>query len=460
MKAAAILSIASLALASACIDRQVAAVDPDQSVEQFHDIPIQINRDVDILFVIDDSGSMEAEQISLAQNFHRFINVLETIEGGLPNVHIGVVSTDLGTGAYQICPGNGKNGILQSAPRAGCTVSPPAGAFISDIKGDDGTRVTNYPDGQSLAETFSCIARLGTDGCGFEQPLEAMRRALNGSNATNAGFLRDGAYLAVIFITDEDDCSTEDTLMFDPNQNSLDDPLGFRSSFRCFDFGVVCEPDDPRTIGVKENCVPRADSEYMFDPAEYIDFLRELKGDPDLVLLAGIIGVPSPVRVELNSRSEPELAKSCGENPADPMSGAVPALRIESVLDAFAQQATKTSICDTDLSDALAKIAALLAAHIGTPCLEGNIADADPNEPGLQPDCEVALVRYPGTDREQQTKIPECDAPADPAASTNQPCYAFLDEPKCADHETGLAVRLFPEEQPASTDLYVRCLIE
>ena len=44
-------------------------------------------------------GSMKEEQASLRANFGRFIGVLETIDGGLPNVHIGVVTPNLGTTA-------------------------------------------------------------------------------------------------------------------------------------------------------------------------------------------------------------------------------------------------------------------------------------------------------------------------------------------------------------------------
>src|SRR5262245_34054667 len=144
-----------------------------------------INRDIDILFVIDDSPSMLDKQTNLKNNFPNFINVLNTIEGGLPNVHLGVVSSDLGTkGADEAtpgpgigsgpgsCSGNGKSGNLQTN---GSTLV--TGAFISDTKNTDGTRTTNYTG--SLANAFSAIASLGASGCGFEQHLEAAKRALN-----------------------------------------------------------------------------------------------------------------------------------------------------------------------------------------------------------------------------------------------------------------------------------------
>jgi hypothetical protein len=68
---------------------------------------------------------------SLAANFPQFINVLANLEGGLPNVHIGVVSSDMG-GARRARPGDGgcaglgDNGALQA--RAACNVS---GLFLS-----------------------------------------------------------------------------------------------------------------------------------------------------------------------------------------------------------------------------------------------------------------------------------------------------------------------------------------
>ena len=60
-------------------------------------VPVTVNRDVDILFVIGDSPSMLDKQTNLKNNVPNFINVLNSIEGGLPNIHLGVVSTDLGT---------------------------------------------------------------------------------------------------------------------------------------------------------------------------------------------------------------------------------------------------------------------------------------------------------------------------------------------------------------------------
>ncbi len=388
-------------------------------------VPVDFNPNIDILFVIDNSGSMAEEQASLAANFPRFINVLEAIEGGLPNVNLGVISTNVGAGPYPIsgCVWPGDNGALQSTRGEGappyCIV--PTGAFIQDWDDGAGGRLRNYDSYQGLAASFACIAQLGTSGCGFEQPLESMRRALDGSVAGNAGFMRPDAFLAVIFITDEDDCSTRDDSMFDTSSMTLSDPLGPLSSFRCFEYGVDCAigNDDRRAPGPRMNCSPRADSPYMFHPDEYIDFLKNLKPDPGQVIVAGIIGDETPVVVA----SEPELAglhlaPSCATAAGE----AAPGVRMSHFIRAFPQRNTITTICNEDLSDALVLIATILADAIGNPCVIGDI-DIDPDLAGVQYQCQVTELWHAGQEDQIETVLPECDAGA-----SNATCWRFVED--------------------------------
>src|SRR5262245_58212135 len=69
---------------------------PDGRVEVAR-VPAHANRDVDMLFVVDDSPSTLDKQQNLKAAFPAFIAELELLEGGLPNIHIGVVTPDLGT---------------------------------------------------------------------------------------------------------------------------------------------------------------------------------------------------------------------------------------------------------------------------------------------------------------------------------------------------------------------------
>jgi hypothetical protein len=435
-------------LAGACSGHELASGEPEPSGDQHHLFPVAMDRALDILFVIDNSGSMAEEQASLTQNFQRFMDVLE-YDGGWSSLHIGVVSTDLGAGPHAIsgCEPGGDSGALQATPRTP-ECQGPDGAFIRDIRREDGTRERNY-DGE-LRDAFSCIAGLGTDGCGFEQPLEAMHRALDGSNPGNAGFLRDNAYLLVVFITDEDDCSVFDTAMFDTSQNSMSDPLGPLSSFRCFDFGVQCSPDAPREPGARTSCEPRQGSAYMHDVTRYVDFLRGLKPGPNMVLVAGITGAPEPVAVTIDGDGNAELAPSCQAASGQ----AAPAVRLGALLEAFPLRNTLTSICNEDLSEALILIANFIV-HRAAPCLQGNLydSDGDPSN-GVQPECVISARYADGSER----VLFACD---DAAAPGDAPCYVMeQDIDTCPDTDSHLTVRAFhDQETPPGVMLDVRCRI-
>src|SRR5438445_254370 len=85
-------------------------------------------------------------------------------------------------------------------------------------------RVVNYNG--DITDAFTCIAALGDQGCGFEGQLKSVRWALDANAATfppeNDGFLRPEAFLAVILITNEDDCSVpDDSGMVDPTPMSM-----------------------------------------------------------------------------------------------------------------------------------------------------------------------------------------------------------------------------------------------
>jgi hypothetical protein len=113
--------------------------------------------------------------------------------------------------------------------------------------------------------------------------------------AANEGFLRDNAFLAVIFIADEDDCSMS-------NSTALlggDTSLGPLQSFRCTRFGIVCDQGGSTTdamnqVGTKGGCHPAESSEYLARVSEYVQFLKGPKSDPNKVIVAGIMGTITP----------------------------------------------------------------------------------------------------------------------------------------------------------------------
>lgn len=309
--------------------------------------------ELDVLFVIDNSGSMAEEQQSLVDNFHILINQLETLPGGLPSIHVGVVSTDLGAGGYPVvgCDGDGDDGQMQSAPQVpGC--NPPSDPYISDIVLADGSRQSNYTG--SLLDTFTCIGLIGIQGCGFEQPFESMKRALVKAGdpmSPNGGFLRDDAYLAVIFIGDEDDCSATDPSVFDTSQNDVGDPLGPVSSFRCVEFGVRCDNMDvARTPATYASCEPRGDS-YLVDPDDYVTFLNSLKDHPSKLFVAMIVGDDGPLDVTTSDLGNPQTEPSC----SGPAGNAYAGYRLRYFAEEFNNHST-TSICGPNLVGAITAV--------------------------------------------------------------------------------------------------------
>jgi hypothetical protein len=156
---------------------------------------------MDILFVIDDSGSMQEEQENLVANFPKFIGVLD--QYGI-DYRVGVTTTgvnrkfSLKLPIFPKMPGDttGADGALVGMQK--CSLNDP---WI------DGP-------GATVTQDFSCIANVGTAGPGTEMPFAAFEQALgekSESGGPNEGFYRKGggSLLVIVIITDEDDCSIE-----------------------------------------------------------------------------------------------------------------------------------------------------------------------------------------------------------------------------------------------------------
>jgi hypothetical protein len=439
-----LLGITAVGLLAGCPDRSVSKPDVNQGRVEYKDIPITVNRKIDILFVIDDSPSMADKQTNLKNNFPNFINVLNTIEGGLPDVHIGVVTSDLGTkaadgtaatsipGSVGGCNSNGgKNGNLQTN---GTTVV--TGSYISDGPGAAQTdpRVVNFSG--SLSDAFTAIASVGANGCGFEQHIEAAKRALEPTTSANAGFLRKEAYLAIIFLADEDDCSMNHSTLLSSDTNTL----GPLQSFRCTRFGIRCDQggtdsNSMNQVGPKGMCHSADDGAYLTNIPDYVTYFKGLKDDPNSVIVAAISGVTTPFEVELrapngSTQQIPALTHSCTYSAsATDTEVADPAVRIKQLVDSFPNRSTFSTICQQDLSGGLQLIAELLKAVIGSPCIDGTLADVDPNTPGPQYDCSVSDVANYGAVNQTETVLPECNNAATPAMSTNLPCWAIESDP-------------------------------
>lgn len=434
-------ALAGLAAVAAC-HASVVVVGELEEITALRAIP---NPDLDLLFVLDNTVSMTQNQASLAANFPRMMEVLEHLDGGLPNLHIGVITADLGTlasGADQPgpaaggCEGRGDDGLLQA------TAPQLAGSFISDVAAPDGTRLRNYTG--ELRDVFAELTNLPLDGCGFEQPLAAVRRAL--TNPANAGFLRPSANLAVIIISDEDDCSALDPALF-----ALSSPLGAFTDFRCTRAGVACIPDDA-SPGAKTGCAPRFDSAYVEDVQPFVDALLAVKPDPRMLMVAAIAGDPAPFVVGTSSDQLPVLAPSCEVAGPNGRQVATPAVRLAAFVSAF-PGSHFTSVCAPDLSAPLGDLGSAAKKLVGDPCLAPRRALTDASaDPGIQPACDVIDVR--DADPASPHPVPACE----PGATD---CFEILpDAAACPLAPDNLRIR-FLRSGPVAADTWthVRCQV-
>jgi hypothetical protein len=261
---------------------------------------------IDTLFVIDNSNSMEQEQGNLVENFAKFIEAIETIQPPIKSYHVGVISTDMGAGPFSgplvgPCVPGGDEGKLQHAPAGGgCAPSYP-----KFLEGPSDT----------LAQDFGCIAKLGLGGCGYEQQMEAALKALT-AQPYNDGFVRKTAPLAIIFISDEDDCSAKDTGLFDPENSALG-----------------AQPT---------RCVQHTDK--LHPVAHYVQQLQGLKDNPKRLVVAAITGPPGNVEID------PVLNKVLPICSSPEFGSSHPGNRFDTLVKAFGERGVLESLCQGDLA--------------------------------------------------------------------------------------------------------------
>lgn len=291
---------------------------------------------IDLLFVIDNSGTMGEEQINLARNFPLLIEQLENITDSEgvpvnPDVQIMVTTTDFGNPlcspfepkGYDPAAGSPINtscttrlddftGLLgtTSVPEACENLCPvavePEGDYIAFSPEGDNIPDSVMPtdiDGDGdldspVAQALSCIGPQGINGCGYESPLETMLQALNPDAAWNDGptpFLRESALLAIAVITDEADCSVQDySIMNDPafQNTNPDSMMPTASSAICWNAGVNCV--GPDINGVFSECTSSDDPNTLQPISRYTNYLIQAlrEGQDKEVIMLGILGVP------------------------------------------------------------------------------------------------------------------------------------------------------------------------
>jgi hypothetical protein len=373
---------------------------------------------VDIVILVDNSGSMLEEQQILATQFFNLVNALVDPARppecrALDNVRIGVITSDMGLQSgesgnlpvpapvgVQSCPGLGDDAAFQVYPGGSAIdIQPgviscndratqcPQGWTCENIAADgvggcqppgggDGlgqscpamtgtwTETRASAKNQDFAFQTACLADAGTDGCGFEQQLKALTVA----SARAPGFLRENALLALIVISDEEDCSLEDIAIFGAPE-----------------FGTV-----------DGNLACGRNAQYLYSSQDYRDQILALKGGrEDKVVFAGIVGVPLGTQCEGFGNAIPDclshdrmqltvvaettssgitgnyFAPACERYvPADStdledqVTKARPGRRYVELAQAFGDMGYVSSICNEDWTAVMEEIAKLITCSI------------------------------------------------------------------------------------------------
>ena len=336
--------------------------------------------ELDVLLAVDNSNSMTEEQASLAAEIPRMARVFATgdLDGdgvqdvpAVRSVRIGTVSSDMGTGGYTVptCARSdfGDDAVLWTAGNttiAGCMASYPqyaelgAGASSSEL--------------DAFVQQVACTATIGIGGCGFEQQLESVIKAITPSTApmtffrgtsghadgVNAGFLRSSSILATIVMTDENDCSASDPEIFNPTSATYG---ATDLNLRCFEH----------------------QSTALHPVRRYADALRASRSDPRDVVFGLIAGVPvdlagsDPTTILADPRMVETVDPTIGNRlePSCEVSGrgeAFPPRRFVELAEELGSAAsTVQSICQADYGptvDAiLRRVADRVSGSCGTP---------------------------------------------------------------------------------------------
>jgi hypothetical protein len=297
---------------------------------------------LDVLFVIDNSATMQTRQAALVAAFPALAALLEASTG--INLHLGIVTTDVGAGPTTLpgCVPGGDRGLLQMQPLgATCdraSLLPYTGdRYLGLVRDAAGTVSANFEG--TLADAFACYAPVGTGGCSFPMPLEAMSRAIDPTFTENGDFLRDGATLLIVIVTDKDDCSAPaGTDLFDPFQTDPASVLGPLSTYRCFEFGVTCDDLAPgRRAGTRSACAPgEPDPRYPLTPVAEFEALLSTRR----AVLGVLAGPPSPVNVVVDAEGYSRLVPYCFVDDI----GADPAIRLAAL--AATMPTSSTPVCN------------------------------------------------------------------------------------------------------------------
>ena len=445
----------------ACTSHPLAQPTPAPEMQTDVYITVAPVRDLDLVFMVDNSPSMAPKQKKMNDNFPRLIAALkDPTDGTLPNLRVAIIDSDLGTGgAYSSGPCGPKTlpdgtnsvygdlGRFQMINASTCGVTSADAMWLEYTKGQP----VNYKG--DINTVFACLASgLGTLGCGEEHQLQAFEFALvvkGIGNEAQQTILRPNAFLGLVFLSDEDDCSaaTNDGMFADPDGKLKNES----ASLRCATRGHACNganlsatdppnfPTDGKFQAAFTSCVARMGDECpnqtdgspqgtdtsvptTCNPLKSVKNLaaeiKTLKGNADeQILVAGIFGwpltdaekatatykidmIPNPNTADVQHTQVYDYWPVCYDPTVPPPRdgsydanavgvGATGGLRMSAFIDEFGANGLKFSICQTDFSDSMKKIGDAISKHLGNLCVDYKLMDSNTDAPGLQPSCRV-----------------------------------------------------------------------
>ncbi len=442
-----------------CPNEDLAPLEPCTVSGVSNEVPVTGVDMVDLLFVIDDSNSMAQEQAKLAAQLPKLVRILtsgiregDTMPSFTPvrDLHLGVVTSDMGTNGLSIpelqrsrCDKFGRDGILlrQARADAGCAASTNGTGYLTYAPGSSNPAERDL---EATIASFECLANVGVAGCGFEQQLEAMYKAVAPSDVTfaggtrghggpdgaNRGFLRSEAVLAVIQVSDEEDCSVTDrgTELFNSATN---DPV-ISVGGKPLGFNIRCAYGNP-----SERVTQVEKAGYIYPVERYFeDFKAKVKPlNPDRIIFAAIVGIPDgteelsfdeilqhermgfavdpitgstpatlgdPTDGQVHAR---DVCRRCYgasgaacdalhpvTNVADIETGAKPAVRFVKVAKGFGDNGLVRSICAESFAPAVDTIIEKISKQLKGACLPREL---NPNAQGIV-ECDVVEILEPG----------------------------------------------------------------
>ena len=422
------------------------------------DIPPTFADQLDVLFVVDNSPD-SAEVARLMEGFPELLRRLQHHRRGVaPSIHVGVTSSDMGVGNQAVpgCSTSGDSGRLNATADHGDDSRISGADYIDLTQRYSGHRFLKIPEGAVSLERFAPQLRRFTaydePGCKFEQPLRAMTEAVFAP--ANSGFVRESANLAVVFLTNDDDCSVASDRLFEPTGEFAED--GVPTKYRCFNDAVTCAIED--VSGRFEQCAPDHRAQHMSPLERYTDFLSRIKFDPRSVVVGGSLVSSRTVQVDLVANS---VQPRC--------TGGYPAPRMMGFMDAIPEgvRAATADFCQSPARWDPSLLGRQIRKSMGTRCLDYEPVDIDETTATPDYDCQVWDEHPNGA----KVPLPECEyAGFAPHRSSVKPCYSIRRGPAlCGDFPTQAALTVCRGEdesgcvstrQPMGVHTVASCLVE